>query len=94
MAKHKPNPQPNSEPDSEATSESGTLDFEAALRELETLVERMEKGESTLEESLQDFQRGIELTRSCQESLRQAEQTVRILLEKDGTSALERFEDG
>lgn len=60
-----------------------TIDFEKALDELETLVERMERGESTLEDSLKDFERGIELTRSCQNALAEAEQKVQILLKKD-----------
>jgi len=58
--------------------------FETALEELETLVERMEDGESSLEDSLKDFERGIELTRSCQTALAEAEQKVEILLKKDG----------
>jgi len=58
--------------------------FETALEELETLVERMEDGESSLEDSLKDFERGIELTRSCQTALAEAEQKVEILLIKDG----------
>ena len=61
-----------------------TIDFEKALDELETLVERMEQGESSLEDSLKDFERGIELTRSCQRALAEAEQKVQILLKKDG----------
>ena len=61
-----------------------TLDFEKALNELEALVERMEKGESSLEDSLKDFERGIELTRHCQKALTEAEQKVQILLKKDG----------
>jgi exodeoxyribonuclease VII small subunit len=59
-------------------------DFEMALEELETLVERMEGGEASLEDSLKDFERGIELTRSCQAALTEAEQKVEILLKKDG----------
>lgn len=59
------------------------VDFETALDELETLVERMEGGESSLEDSLKDFERGIELTRSCQTALADAEQKVEILLKKD-----------
>ena len=59
-------------------------DFETALEELESLVERMEGGESSLEDSLKDFERGIELTRSCQTALAEAEQKVEILLKKDG----------
>ena len=54
------------------------FDFEAALKELEGLVERMEKGELPLEESLQKFERGIELTRSCQKALQEAEQKVQV----------------
>jgi exodeoxyribonuclease VII small subunit len=60
------------------------VDFEAALAELEALVARMERGETSLEESLKDFERGIELTRSCQAALAEAEQKVQILLDKDG----------
>jgi len=61
-------------------------DFETALEELETLVEQMEAGEITLEESLQHFERGILLTRTCQEALKAAEQKVSILL-KDNHAA-------
>lgn len=66
--------------------------FESALKELEALVERMEKGELSLEESLKDFERGIELTRACQKALQEAEQKVQILMEKDGQALLEPFE--
>jgi len=67
-----------------AQKKQKTPDFETALKELETLVERMENGESSLEDSLKDFERGIELTRSCQAALAEAEQKVEILLKKDG----------
>jgi exodeoxyribonuclease VII small subunit len=61
-----------------------SLDFEHALKELEVLVTRMEKGDISLEESLKHFERGIELTRTCQKALKEAEQKVQILMEKDG----------
>ncbi len=67
-----------------AKKQPKTVNFEAALEELETLVERMETGETSLEESLKDFERGIELTRGCQTALAEAEQKVEILLKKDG----------
>jgi exodeoxyribonuclease VII small subunit len=70
-----------------AKRKTSTIDFEKALEELETLVERMEQGESSLEDSLKDFERGIELTRSCQAALAEAEQKVQILLEKNGEPA-------
>ncbi len=67
-------------------------DFETSLAALETLVERMESGELTLEESLKEFERGMALTRECQKMLDEAEQRVRILTD-DGR--LEPFdEDG
>jgi exodeoxyribonuclease VII small subunit len=69
-----------------------TFSFEAALEELEQLVERMERGDISLEESLKDFERGIELTRSCQEALRTAEQKVQILIEKRGQEELTPFQ--
>ncbi|MCZ6890330.1 MAG: exodeoxyribonuclease VII small subunit [Gammaproteobacteria bacterium] len=56
------------------------LDFEAALAELETLVERMETGSMSLEESLKAFERGIKLTRTCQDALKNAELRVKALL--------------
>ncbi len=61
-------------------------DFEAALEELEALVERMEGGELSLDESLAAFERGIHLTRRCQQALTRAEQRVQTLLEQgDGS---------
>ena len=76
-----------------AKRSSKAPDFETALAELEALVEKMEQGELTLDESLQQFERGVQLTRSCQQALKAADQKVQILLEKDGQSALEPFVD-
>ena len=67
-----------------AKQKTKVIDFESSLDELESLVERMEQGESSLEDSLKDFERGIELTRNCQTALSEAEQKVQILLQKDG----------
>ena len=55
--------------------------FEEALAELETLVERMENGELSLEESLAAFERGVKLTRHCQSALKTAELKVKVLTE-------------
>ncbi|MBI3897816.1 MAG: exodeoxyribonuclease VII small subunit [Gammaproteobacteria bacterium] len=59
-------------------------DFEAALAELERIVHKMESGEQTLEESLAAFQRGVELTRACQQGLKDAEQRVEKLIREGG----------
>jgi exodeoxyribonuclease VII small subunit len=67
-------------------------DFEAALAELEKLVEKMERGEQSLEDALASFQRGIELTRTCQQALKQAEQRVEKLVQRDDSLVTERLE--
>ncbi len=53
--------------------------FEDALGELEHLVRELESGEQPLEESLARFERGVALSRFCQQSLAEAEQKVRVL---------------
>jgi len=59
------------------------FNFEQSLAELEGLVDAMEDGELSLEESLKAFEQGVRLTRECQQALAQAEQKVQILV-KDG----------
>ncbi|MGJ0485903.1 MAG: exodeoxyribonuclease VII small subunit [Methylomicrobium sp.] len=71
---------------------SSTL-FEDSLAELEALVNQLEQGDISLEESLKSFERGVFLTRTCQQALQEAEQKVQILLEKNGTQTLEPFTD-
>ena len=63
--------------------------FETALRELEQLVDSLEQGDLSLEDSLLKFERGIKLARQCQQSLDQAEQRVRVLVEQSGESQLQ-----
>ena len=72
---------------------SNTTDFEKTLKELETLVEKMEQGDISLEDSLKYFERGIQLTRACQQALKDAEQKVNVLLEKSGDAELQSFEN-
>ena len=67
-------------------------DFEKSLKELETIVERMEKGEQTLEASLKDFERGNTLAAACRASLEEAEQRIEKLVEKSGGFEREPFE--
>ncbi len=69
-----------------------TPDFEQSLEELETLVEQMESGELTLEKSLAQFERGMALTKTCQEALNAAQLRVDTLLEQpadEGDGSLE-----
>ena len=66
-------------------------DFEEALAELEGLVERLERGDLPLDEALKTFERGVELTRHCQSSLKAAQQKVEILLKRGGGAEVEPF---
>lgn len=63
-----PTPEPNA-----------VADFERSLDELEQLVLKMERGDLSLDESLQAYERGIALYRNCQGALEQAELRVRLL---------------
>ena len=69
-------------------------DFEKALEELETLVEQMESGDLSLDESLKQFKRGVELTRHCQGVLDKAQQTVEKLIDANDESSAVPFESG
>ena len=66
-------------PKTPAKAPSPVADFETALAQLETLVESMEGGEMTLEDSLGAYERGVGLYRRCQQALEQAELRVRLL---------------
>ena len=57
--------------------------YEDAMKELEGIVQSLERGELRLDESLQLFQRGIELARQCRGALDSAELKVRNLLQAD-----------
>jgi exodeoxyribonuclease VII small subunit len=70
------------------------IDFEQSLAALETLVNRMEQGDMSLEDSLQAFETGIALTRECQTRLAAAEQQVTKLIEQQGEIKLEPFAEG
>ena len=66
--------------------------FEASLDKLEKLVEKMEDGDLTLEESLKIFEEGVKLTRECQQALADAEQKVKLLIEESGEITSSDFE--
>lgn len=74
-----------------ARKQQETLAFEKSLKELEALVAKMEQGNLSLEESLQHFERGIQLTRTCQQALKEAEQKVEILLKESGDDDIVPF---
>ncbi|NLJ93733.1 MAG: exodeoxyribonuclease VII small subunit [Aeromonadales bacterium] len=77
-----------------ATKKPENMDFESALAELEQLVDKLEAGDLSLEQSLKSFERGIQLVRAGQQKLSQAEQQVQVLLQDDQTEQLVAFAPG
>ena len=67
-------------------------DFEAALTELDAIVKKLEDGDIPLEQSLQLFERGVQLSRFCHARLEEAERRIEILNERgqlqDATSTM------
>ncbi len=68
------------------------LDYESAVAELESLVEQLERGDITLEASLKLYERGVLLTRDCQEALQAADQKVQMLVKQAGNPTLVDFD--
>jgi exodeoxyribonuclease VII small subunit len=69
-----------------------TPDFEKALAELEELVRKLESGSLSLDESLTEFRKGVELTRHCQSVLDRAQQSVEQLLDIDDEDSATPFD--
>ena len=67
------------------------LSFEDSLNELEQIVQNLEKGELSLEDSMSLFERGLTLSKISQEKLQDAEQKVQILMDNKGVNKLEDF---
>jgi exodeoxyribonuclease VII small subunit len=66
--------------------------FEEQLAELEKVVERLERGDMSLEENVTLFERGVQLSNACKSQLASAERRIRVLLEPESEEA-PRFED-
>lgn len=63
-----------------ADSKAKRVNLEKAITELEDIVEQLETGEQSLDKALQQFERGVKLSRDCQTALDQAEQKVEVLI--------------
>ena len=68
-------------------------DLETSLSEINSLIEQMEHGELSLEQSLKQFERGITLIRHSQKILQDAEQKVQILMKKNNEETLIHYEN-
>lgn len=77
---------------SEPEDKPAEPDFETALKELESLVERLESGEMDLNDSLEHFKRGVEISRQCRAILDRARQSVEALGDPDDPESAAPFE--
>ncbi len=76
-----------------AQKPAGNKKFEAALEDLELVVEQLETGELSLEESLEAFEKGVGLVKYCNQKLDEVEKKVEILVkDKEGKLQLKPFE--
>ncbi|MDG1694436.1 MAG: exodeoxyribonuclease VII small subunit [Porticoccaceae bacterium] len=75
------------------SKEKKAVDFEQQLASLEGLVESLESGELSLEESLKSFEQGIKVARDCQAALKSAEQKVEVLMRQGDELVSQPFED-
>ena len=74
----------------DAGDPSAIASYEKALAELEQIVARLESGEQSLEQSLKDYERGVELERQCQRALDEAERRVAAINEPPADDAGDR----
>jgi exodeoxyribonuclease VII small subunit len=75
-----------------ASGNSKPPDFEQLLGELDQIVERMEQGDQSLEQTMKDFERGMSLSEQCQKSLDAAQLKVDKLVQKHGSYKLEQMD--
>ena len=73
--------------------EQRSVNFENSLRSLEKLVNQLEQGDLSLEESLKAFETGIKLTRECNSKLDEAEQKISLLTGQGDDLKLTDFQD-
>ncbi|MGD8348236.1 MAG: exodeoxyribonuclease VII small subunit [Gammaproteobacteria bacterium] len=76
-----------------AENEDKLRDFEKTLQQLEKIVSKMESGELGLEDSLEQFEKGVKLAKACQDRLASAELRVSQLIEKNGLQQAVPLED-
>jgi len=65
------------------TSSDGGANFESNIKSLETIIEKLEGNDTDLQDALREFEKGINLARSAQKALTEAEQKVSLLLNDD-----------
>ena len=77
-----------------ARKDSPNKKFETALEDLEQVVEQLDSGELSLEDSLAAFEKGVGLVKFCNDKLNEVEKKVELLVkDKEGKLQLKAFED-
>lgn len=76
-----------------AKTKENELTFEQSLEELENLVDKLEHGQLTLDESLDTFETGMKLARVCTQKLTKAERKIEQLIEKNGELRTQPFDN-
>lgn len=71
--------------------QNNSLTFEETLKELETIVSKLEMGNLPLDEALNEFEKGVKLAKHGQVQLQQAEQRIQILLTENDDASLTDF---
>lgn len=66
--------------------------FEEQMEQLEEIVEELEKGELSLEDSVSKFEQGIKISKECNKTLEEAEKKITILVNQEGEMKEENFE--
>ena len=71
-----------------------TEKFEVSLEKLEGLVQKLESGDLSLEDSMKAFEEGMTLVKSCEQKLMEAQKKIEILMkDKEGNAVVQKFQD-
>ncbi len=68
--------------------------FEEEMKKLQKIVEELSSGKLTLGESLKKYEEGVRISQACSGQLNDAQRKVEILMKKDGSFGLEKFDEG
>ncbi|SES95550.1 exodeoxyribonuclease VII small subunit [Thalassotalea agarivorans] len=74
------------------TKKDENMSFETALSSLENIVQQLEKGDLPLEQAMALFEQGLALSKTTQQTLQQAEQKIKVLMDKHQDAPLQDFE--
>jgi len=71
--------------------EDQDLSFEGAIAQLEDIVENLEEQDISLDQALEDYERGVKLSKFCSDKLKQAEEKIDIIRDEEGSIELENY---